>query len=154
MEQEQEIFDARAVANEVIRLAHARPVPITNLEVLKLIYFAHGFMLALNNQRLFWQNVVAWPHGPVVIDVYESLKVYGRHPITEQIQMPGLTPVGGIAESTIGHSYRNMKKYSTRRLVGISHDPQGPWHKVWHGFGQNHVISNEMIKDYFDSLLK
>lgn len=148
-----DIYDARAVANEVIQLAHAKPTTITNLEVLKLIYFAHGFMLALHNQRLFWQHVIAWPHGPIVLDVYEALKIYGRDPILKPIDIPGIPPVGQTAQKTIERVYNNMGRYSPTRLIGISHDPNGPWFKIWHTFGQNHIIPNDEIKRYFKSLL-
>ena len=146
--------DARAVANEVIRLAHARPKSITNLEVQKLIYFAHGFMLALEEQPLFWQNVIAWPHGPVVIDVYEALKKYGRDPIQEPIAMPGLVAPSIRSSRIIGLAYQRMSKFSPGRLIRISHDPNGPWYKVWHERGENQVIDTELIQSYFTSLIK
>lgn len=148
-----QIYDARAVANEVIRMAFAKSKPITNLEVLKLIYFAHGFMLALHECRLFWQFVIAWPHGPVVIDVYESLKIYGRDPITELIDMPGLLPLEGDSKEAVEMAFRVMGRYSASKMVGISHDSRGPWYYIWHTYGQNHIIPNDMIQEYFEDFV-
>lgn len=146
--------DARAVANEVIRLAHAKPTRITNLEVQKLIYFAHGFMLALERKPLFWQNVIAWPKGPVVIDVYEALKIYGRDPILEPIIMPGLIAPDENSSRVIKLAYDRMSKHTPGRLIRISHDPNGPWFKVYNERGMNQVIDTELIRHYFTSLIK
>ena len=153
-EQEQKICDARAVANEVIRLAHAKYAPITNLEVLKLTYFSHGFMLGIHSMPIFYQPIIAWKYGPVVIDVYESLKHNGAQPVPGPIQMPGLQLVEDTAQKVIGYTYELLGSLSSSRLVAISHDVNGPWYKTWNNsVGQNQIISNELMQEYFSGLL-
>lgn len=39
------------------------------LKLLKLLYYAEGCSLALNDRSLFSEDIIAWEHGPVVIDL-------------------------------------------------------------------------------------
>ena len=40
-------YDARAVANFLLDLADERSVPLTQMSLLKILYFAHGWYLAI-----------------------------------------------------------------------------------------------------------
>ena len=158
MEQEEKklkIVDARSVANEVIRLALAEDAPITHLDVQKLIYFSHGFRLGIQGRPLFYQPVIAWKFGPVVLDVYYALNHNGAQVIRSPIQMPGLQLVDQDTGDGIGYTYRLMGHKSTSRLVAISHDVNGPWHRVWNNsLGQDQIIPNDLIEEYFSGLLR
>ena len=54
---------------------------LTHLKVQKLLYFADGVNLAVNDKPLFKEKIYAWQHGPVVKEVYEKLKVNGNKDI-------------------------------------------------------------------------
>jgi uncharacterized phage-associated protein len=54
---------------------------ITNLDVQKILYFAQGWHLAINGERLFQEKLRAWVHGPVVPEIYFRLAQYERDPI-------------------------------------------------------------------------
>lgn len=54
---------------------------ISNLKVQKLLYFAQGFSLAINNKKLFDAKILAWKHGPVVQAIYDKYKVCGKRGI-------------------------------------------------------------------------
>ena len=56
---------------------------ITPLKLQKLIYFAHGWHLAIRDQPLIDELVEAWEYGPVIPNVYHEFKVFGNQPITE-----------------------------------------------------------------------
>ena len=151
---ENKVHDARAVANEVLRLAHSEYNQITNLRVQKLLYFSHGFMLGTHKDPLFFQPIIAWKHGPVVLDVYHALRPNGAHPIKDQIQMPGLELVGDNSRAAIRYTYELLGSFSTSRLVAISHEVNGPWYKIWNNaMGENPVIPNKLIQEYFSSML-
>ena len=50
---------------------------ISNLKIQKLVYYAQGFSLAINNKPLFKEKIQAWTHGPVVPQLYNKYKDYG-----------------------------------------------------------------------------
>lgn len=56
---------------------------ISNLKLQKLLYYAQGSYLALTNEPLFNENILAWKHGPVVNEVYQVYKKYGSDGIPD-----------------------------------------------------------------------
>ena len=62
--------DGRAVANALITKGVEAGSPLTPLQIGKLSYIAHGWMLGLYGRCLFRQAVLAWLYGPVVRDIY------------------------------------------------------------------------------------
>ena len=78
--------DARAVANNLIEMSGEGP--LTPLQIIKLTYICHGWMLGLYGRPLVKQNVKAWTYGPVIPDVYRALKTYRANPVTPRIPIP------------------------------------------------------------------
>ena len=68
--------DARSVANEIIRHAHDDGKSVTHLQVQKLVYYCHAWMLGLYGEPLLKQPVEAWEYGPVIRAIYDSLRQY------------------------------------------------------------------------------
>src|ERR1700736_6544090 len=76
-------YDARAVANYFLQRANAEGIPITPMAIQKLVYFAHGWMLAVYGRPLINQRIEAWEYGPVIRDLYQQFKRFGDLKITE-----------------------------------------------------------------------
>lgn len=71
-----------ASANYIIENINKNNIEdLTNLKLQKLLYFAYGVHLSLFNQRLFESKIEAWQHGPVVPDVYQEFKSFGKNKI-------------------------------------------------------------------------
>ena len=51
---------------------------ISNLKMQKLLYYAQGHFLATYKKPLFDDKIEAWKYGPVVKEVYDKFKIYGR----------------------------------------------------------------------------
>ena len=47
------------------------------MKVLKLVYMAHGFNLAITDDPLINDRVEAWKFGPVIRPLYGKLKQFG-----------------------------------------------------------------------------
>ena len=80
-------INALSVANYFIELAQRDEVSITQLGLMKRVYIAHGFSLALLNFSLLdsrFDDVEAWKYGPVIPSVYHSFKCYRNGPITDK----------------------------------------------------------------------
>lgn len=79
--------NALAVANYFIELAQKENRPITLLGLIKRVYIAHGFSLAIFHKSLLdprFDKVEAWKYGPVIPSVYHSFKQFKANPITEK----------------------------------------------------------------------
>ncbi|MDC4872757.1 DUF4065 domain-containing protein, partial [Acinetobacter baumannii] len=76
---------ALQVANKIIESGKNKNPPqyYTPMQLLKLVYIAHGWMLALFNRPLFNEKVEAWKYGPVIPELYEAVKHYKANPVKE-----------------------------------------------------------------------
>jgi uncharacterized phage-associated protein len=71
-------FPSVAVANEFLTIARSKGTPLTPMKLQKLVYFAHGWFLALNpGQPLISERVEAWKYGPVIRALYSQFRDYG-----------------------------------------------------------------------------
>ena len=66
--------DSRSVANELLRRAQDTGRDITPMQVVKLAYYCHAWMLGLYHRPLLEQPVEAWHYGPVVPEIYRRLR--------------------------------------------------------------------------------
>src|ERR1700738_3701746 len=87
-------YDARAVANYFLERAKAEGIPITPMAIQKLVYFAHGWMLAVYGRPLINQRIEAWEYGPVIRDLYQQFKRFGDLPISEPANFVQATAAG------------------------------------------------------------
>ena len=75
--------NAMAVADKIIRLSLEDEIPVTPMQVQKLTYFCHAWMLGLGHGPLFQDAVESWQYGPVIRALYHSLKGYGGDRVTQ-----------------------------------------------------------------------
>ena len=145
--------DARSVANELIRRAHEAGRDITPMQVLKLVYYCHVWMLGLYHRPLLEQPIEAWRYGPVVPEIYYSLRRYGGEAVRRLIDLES----AGVTESPYDHYESNIidqvwEKYghlSGIQLSAMTHAIDTPWHQVWTKHGQNAVVPDTIIEDYY-----
>ena len=70
-----------AVANWLLKKSWDENKPITQMKIQKLLYFAHGWHLALLDKPMMDEVVQAWKFGPVFESVYHTFKYFGAAPI-------------------------------------------------------------------------
>lgn len=134
-------YDAREIANFLLDLADERGNSITQITVLKVIYFAHGWYLTYFGKPLISNDFEAWQHGPVIKVVRDSFKECGAEPIKARAKK--LVLVTGNYEVVIpklSHEdeefvkdiYNEYSKFSAWQLSDMTHEPGSPWHRLWH----------------------
>ena len=147
--------DARDVTNYVIQKSVADKRPLTPLQLNKIIYFCHGWMLGIFTRPLYWQYVEAWRLGPVVPDVYHSLKHFGGEPVSTLVHAPTREPDYTSQErSVINRIFDHYSRFSGTQLSTMTHEGGTPWDITWREHGQNHIISNDLIQRYFAARVK
>ncbi|HWJ25663.1 MAG TPA: type II toxin-antitoxin system antitoxin SocA domain-containing protein, partial [Flavisolibacter sp.] len=72
-----------AVANYFIKKANDEGIELTLMKLVKLVYIAHGWHLALKDNELIDEAVQAWKYGPVVPSVYQVFKRFGNAQVTQ-----------------------------------------------------------------------
>lgn len=157
------MHDARAVANFLLDRADELGVALTNMEVLKHIYFAHGWHLVSFGQPLVTNRIEAWQYGPVIRAVYDSFKAFDSAPITSRATLTDWT-TGEIvtatsdfnkeAEALITSTLAYYSGYRAFELSDMTHAPGGAWDRVWNArdgrVRLNMEITNSTIRDDFE----
>ncbi len=88
-------YDARAVANLFLDLADARHLRLTQVSLLKLLYFAHGWYLASHSNPLIVQEFEALQYGPIVKVVWMNSSRLA-HNRSRRVRLSSIsTPAGG-----------------------------------------------------------
>jgi len=157
---------ALAVANEIILLAKAAGNPPTQMKLQKLMYFAHGWHLALTDNALINETFEAWKYGPVVPSVYHEFKSYGVVGITSlgtEMQTLGTSGIQWIPPQMVdgsGYAAALLRKiwevygcYGGNQLSVMTHAQGSPW-KIAYREGLNRPIPNEHIKSYFQGVME
>ncbi len=164
-------FASAAIANSFLDLAKQGGSALTPMQLQKLVYFSHGWHLAFDQGPLSAEHAQAWRWGPVFPELYHALKRWGGDAVSEPVRVmraqlsddgyqlvetiptvPESTPFSPELISRVWTVYGTMSGSALSRL---SHDPDGPWHKIrTESRGVRGIdIPDVMIADYFKAKL-
>ncbi|MEN2785816.1 Panacea domain-containing protein [Sphingomonas qilianensis] len=146
-----------AVANAVLDEARVQGKSLTIMQLLKLVYIAHGWSLALLKAPLVDQQPEAWQHGPVFPSVYREFRRFGSQPIVGNAVGPfGMVPTAKLSSQqsaviqSVVKSYGDMHAFSLSR---ITHEPGTPWSQTYRGgLGNSDEIPNAIISEHYTKL--
>ena len=141
------------VANYFIDRSIADGRPFTPLQVQKLVFFAHGWMLGLYHQPLLEREFEAWTYGPVMPAIYHNLSYYGGSPVTKLI-LARETSFDEHEESVLAQVYDIYGKFDGVQLSAMSHTPGGPWDRTWRKYGRQAVIPDDLIEQHFADIYR
>lgn len=150
---------ARVVANYLIRQKKIEDgVPPTPMQLLKLVYIAHGWNLAINNRPLVSDRIEAWRYGPVIPNLYHDLKEWGNTPVQELLPVP-VSRAGNPSreeKEIVDEVLNAYGDLSGIQLSNLTHASDTPWHKVYFDEGGQYTdhapIPNHLIKRHFMEL--
>jgi uncharacterized phage-associated protein len=143
-----------SVAQYLLHRCNENGYSTTPLQLMKLVYVAHGFMLGKHGKPLLKETVQAWQYGPVVPSVYRAVKDFGSSPVTS---VPGADPDYTFSEEereVMDMVAANYGKHGGIVLSSATHNPGTPWKQTWDAFGKNAPISNDLIESFYSDILK
>lgn len=155
-------YSSASVANELLNLASERGLNVTVLGLMKLVYIAHGWHLALTGKPLLAERVEAWKFGPVVNSLYHQFKYTAPRPIKrgerafEEDNCLFLVP-GSHSHQILDRVIEEYGDKSGGELVALTHTKGTPWYETWFGPRDGRLrpgtdIEDELIKSYYDRL--
>lgn len=142
-----------AVANEFIRLGIKDGETFTPMQLLKLVYIAHGWMLAVYSEPLISERIEAWRYGPVIPDLYQKIKKYGGSSIANLIEGDNSKINDEQKSQIIKFVYEQYKEFDGIRLSSITHQPNTPWKQTYEP-GYNKAISDDLIQHHYHDLFE
>ena len=121
---------------------------ITLLKVLKLLYYAEGCYLAMYDKSLFNDEIVAWEHGPVVVEVYDHFPDAYNLELTDEDEDKVRNMPKDIRDF-LGEVYNVFGQYTAWALRNKTHNEE-PWIEATNGGTVlKRPISRETMKRYF-----
>jgi uncharacterized phage-associated protein len=168
-------YDAKAVANFLLDTAKENQSFLTPMKLQKLVYFAHGWCLGLQNRPLINEQVEAWDFGPVIPSLYHKFKDFGNAQITRpasdfdysQVDFPFVIPTiptDDTEESTyaialLTRIWEIYGGFSAAQFSNMTHEADSPWDKVRKQYAKTGMriprgthIPQSDIRDYFLAL--
>ena len=132
------------------------------MQLIKLVYFAHGWHLAFYDQGLIRERVEAWEYGPVIPSLYHIFKRFGTSEITQDdyyLSDRGIDLGDTRTLAFLNKAWEQYGHLSGGQLSALTHIKEAPWNivttrkKEEMGFIPNHLeIPNREIKKYFLNL--
>lgn len=125
---------------------------LSHLKIQKLLYYADGICLAINEDTLFDEKIYAWQHGPVVKEVYKELSINGREEIPFNVNciniIEEINSYDDLKEILLT-TYDNYAGYTAWQLREKTHVPGSPWQITVDSTGLQTEIDRNLIKQYF-----
>lgn len=153
-------YNASTVANHFLAKASAEGVPLTPMQLIKLVYIAHGWHLGYFKRPLINEDIHAWKFGPVIDSIYHQVKSFGNSPVTQFLQMPvGAPPVveDPNSRALLDNVWASYRQYNGLQLSTMTHQPNTPWDLTWNGkggkFQRSAVIPDAIIQQHYEQLI-
>lgn len=147
------MHDSRTVANRFLALASEAGITLTPMQLIKLVYIAHGWMLGLYGRALIRDDVQAWQYGPVIPRLYNAVRDYRGGAITGPIRAPGDdTPLDDLEGDMIRQVFELYGTKSGPALSRLTHATGTPW-EITYVPGEFGVpIPDDVIQDHYQRL--
>lgn len=153
-----------AVANKFIELAGKKGRRLTQMQLQKLAYIAHGWSLAIYDEPLISEPPLAWDYGPVYADLREALRSHGSKGVSRPIAR-GDYEAGCFHENSgekvdgrftdtqqylLEEIFRIYGEFEAFQLSALTHKEGTPWHKVYRKMRRRSgAIQDDIIKEHF-----
>lgn len=162
--------DAIAIANYFVDKSiqdKTAPYQLTLLRLVKYVYIAYGFALAVLNRVIIdkrFDAVEAWKYGPVIPSVYHSFKHNGNSPIRSKSSIAKDEEENGTLHFIIPEVkdedikmildfvWKRYRGVSTPDMINLLHKENTPWAYCYR-VGKNVEIPDEMTKVYYSAIV-
>lgn len=156
-------YTPQHIANYFIDRAKRDGKSLDPLKLIKLIYIAYGWVLALTNTRLFEERVEAWKHGPVIPSIYHEFKHSRYSQIDEKAgewdmetgdyvtpEIPASDATTRLILEKVWAAYGQFSGWALRNKT---HESDTPWTKTYDGT-LSKVIPDELIAPHFHQKIR
>ena len=143
---------AISVADYVITKSLEQGRSLTPMQVIKLVYLCHGWMLGLYNRPLIDEYVEAWQYGPVIRTLYSAVKRFRSSPVVPPLSV-GQKNFDDEEKSIMEQVVDVYKEFNGVQLSQLTHAKGTPW-EITFKKNKEFIISNDLIKSHFKSLLQ
>lgn len=143
-----------AVSQYILDLVAKSNTPyITPMKLLKLVYIAHGHMLGKHGVPLLTEDVYACEYGPLVKSVYRAIRHYKTQDIVH-VKLTHNIILNDQEKEMLDEVINTYSKFDAVLLSAAMHKEDSPWSIARNLSEDNPVISNDLIKYFYNYILK
>lgn len=137
-------YRARDIAHYIVDKCTRDGIPISNLQLQKIMYLLQVVYCRITGNLLFYEEFEAWQYGPVLPRVYDEFSFFGGIRINKEYEDTiQLAPFDADIVNTTVEELRMKYPWD---LVNITHASGSPWSRVWrNGDGNRETIGNDLI---------
>ena len=156
-------YTPQHIANYFLDRAAIEGRGMDPLKLLKLVYIAYGWVLALTGKRLFLEPIQAWKHGPVIPSIYHEFKHYRSQPICEPSgafdlengtwEIPKIPNSDSTTNMILEKVWAAYSRYSGWALRNKTHEAGTPWTETYDG-SMDKVIPDALIMPHFHKKIR
>jgi uncharacterized phage-associated protein len=140
------MYRAIEIARFILSKCDDWGMPLDNLKLQKLLYFAWSDYYTETKQFLYNDRIEAWSYGPVVPSVYFHYRRYVSSKIPMIEPEPDIQPNDERILTSIIEKYACM---SVGKLISMTHESGTPWSESIKN-GRSSEISKTQIMRYCD----
>ena len=141
-----------AVAKYMLNKQRAAGDSVTPMQLIKLVYIAHGLMLGAYGRPLVDEPIEAWQYGPVVPSVYHETKSFRSSSVTG-ISAPADCAFDQQEVKAMDTALRLFGSKDGVALSSLTHRRGTPWSLTWSARGKNGSISNDLIENFYSNMI-
>lgn len=138
-------MSATTVASHILWLR--RNIATTPMQLNKLVFLCHGWMLGNTGKPLFDDPIEAWPYGPVVPTVYHEYRVFQGDAIELDNPSSQSDDLGDYEVKLIEGVASKYRGYSAWQLSALTHRKGTPW-QIERSHGRT-TIPDKLIKKFY-----
>lgn len=140
-------YSAIDIANYVVNKCSSDNIPISNLQLQKILYYLQLHFLKNEHSILFSDEIEAWPFGPVVRKVYYKFCGFGSMPIYELTD--DSIEFEPEVKNAIDEIVEEKRAQNPWALVEETHAIGKAWDLIYkNGQGSKTIIPKEVIANY------
>lgn len=142
------MYDARQIAGWFVNRANRDGRTLTIMQLLKLVYIAHGWHLETSGGAPLIRNKIeAWKFGPVIPDVYNAYRPQGINVRTAVGNSP--VEISAHAASILEYTYNTYGSLSAQHISDLTHEAGGPWEIATKTRGYFAPITDDLILPHY-----
>lgn len=141
---------AVTIADRFLGLAQAQGGALTPMQVLKLVYIAHGWMLGLYGRPLIDDEIQAWQYGPVIPRLYNVMRKFKAGHVKGPLAASTET-LSSQESDIVRQVYEIYGAMSGPALSRMTHAAGTPWQRTYTDGVFGIPIPNDIIEDHYAS---
>jgi uncharacterized phage-associated protein len=152
-------YSPALIANYFLAKAKQEGRALTPMQLLKLVYIAHGWFLGYFKKPLICERVQAWRYGPVIKSLYDGLKHYGSGAVRAPLPISSLpwqkeNALDIETQGLLDSVWNSYSRFSGVQLSTMTHQQGTPWYQAWHEQGGHSQyfapIDDSLIRRHYE----